>query len=156
MDRRHLGKFAIPTNCPCCLQIDRDPRANSSYLDLSKEQKPRVLLPAHAMLKPASVPGCSCKRKQRTDVAIENEILAYLAENPDAQDTLDGIVQSWLWDRHTKAEVQTALIVASLERNSRLGGCASWTAIVGREKSDNSRRFHSLSGRKKQIPTSGR
>jgi hypothetical protein len=40
------------------------------------------------------------------------EILAYLAENPDAQDTLDGIVEWWLLEQGIKnrtAEVREAL-----------------------------------------------
>ena len=36
---------------------------------------------------------------------IAHEILAYLAEHPDAQDTLDGIVQWWLLERKIKFQV---------------------------------------------------
>jgi len=33
---------------------------------------------------------------------IAREILAYLAEHPDAQDTVDGILQNWLAGRRDK------------------------------------------------------
>ncbi|HUI45957.1 MAG TPA: hypothetical protein VL122_08270 [Nitrospirota bacterium] len=33
---------------------------------------------------------------------IAREILAYLTKHPDAQETLDGIVQGWLLDRGNK------------------------------------------------------
>jgi hypothetical protein len=36
---------------------------------------------------------------------IVREILAYLAEHPDAQDTLDGIVQWWLLERKIRYHV---------------------------------------------------
>jgi hypothetical protein len=39
---------------------------------------------------------------------IRNEILAYLAENPKAQDTLEGIVEWWLLERQIK--FQTAKV----------------------------------------------
>ena len=35
---------------------------------------------------------------------IENKILAYLIENPKAQDTLEGIVEWWLLEREIKFE----------------------------------------------------
>jgi hypothetical protein len=38
------------------------------------------------------------------DSKIGNEILAYLAENPKAQDTLKGIVEWWLLEREIKFE----------------------------------------------------
>ncbi len=35
---------------------------------------------------------------------IEYEILSYMVENPDAQDTLEGIVQWWLLERKLRYE----------------------------------------------------
>lgn len=35
-------------------------------------------------------------------------ILRYLVENPDAQDTLDGVVEWWLLDQYTKRNVARA------------------------------------------------
>lgn len=41
--------------------------------------------------------------EQATDVVdIAYQIVAYLRENPDAQDTLEGIVEWWLLDRRIK------------------------------------------------------
>jgi predicted transcriptional regulator len=43
---------------------------------------------------------------------IAYEILAYLAKNPDAQDTIDGIVEWWLLAQHIErhvARVRSAL-----------------------------------------------
>lgn len=43
---------------------------------------------------------------------IAHEILAYLAEHPDSQDTLDGIVHWWLLERkikYQKVQVEEAL-----------------------------------------------
>lgn len=44
---------------------------------------------------------------------ITREILAYLLEHPDAQDTLEGIVQWWLLER--KIKYQTAMVKETLE-----------------------------------------
>ena len=44
---------------------------------------------------------------------IAQSILAYLADNPDAQDTLEGIVEWWLLKQHIKRQtekVKAALI----------------------------------------------
>jgi DNA-binding PadR family transcriptional regulator len=36
---------------------------------------------------------------------IAHEILAYLSKNPDAQDTIDGIVEWWLLAQHIERQV---------------------------------------------------
>jgi DNA-binding PadR family transcriptional regulator len=46
------------------------------------------------------------------DSPLAHEILSYLAENPDSQDTLEGIVQWWLLDR--KIERQTTEVKEAL------------------------------------------
>jgi len=50
-------------------------------------------------------------------VTIENEIardiLAYLIDNPDAQDTLEGIIQWWLLEQ--KIKYQTKMVKEALE-----------------------------------------
>lgn len=43
---------------------------------------------------------------------IGREVLAYLAEHPDSQDTLEGIVEWWLLEREIKH--QTALVREAL------------------------------------------
>lgn len=43
---------------------------------------------------------------------IEHEVLAYLAEHPDTQDTLEGIVEWWLLEQ--KIQRQTALVREAL------------------------------------------
>ena len=43
---------------------------------------------------------------------ISNEILAYLAEYPQAQDTLEGIIEWWLLEQRIKYE--TALVKKAL------------------------------------------
>lgn len=43
---------------------------------------------------------------------VAHEILAYLSKNPDAQDTIDGIVEWWLLAQHIErhvAKVRSAL-----------------------------------------------
>jgi hypothetical protein len=50
--------------------------------------------------------------REMTQAQIEAEIFSYLAEKPQAQDTLKGICEWWLLERqvlHRKAEVEKAL-----------------------------------------------
>ncbi len=51
--------------------------------------------------------------------ALEREILSYLIENPDAQDTLEGIAHWWLLDRAIRA--QAGKVEEALERLLRQG-----------------------------------
>jgi hypothetical protein len=44
---------------------------------------------------------------------IAREILAYLRDHPDAEDTLDGIVQWWILDR--KIKYQKALVQKAID-----------------------------------------
>jgi hypothetical protein len=58
---------------------------------------------------------------------IAHEIMAYLAEHPNAQDTLEGIVQWWILERkikYQKAMVQEAireLVAKGLVLERRIG-----------------------------------
>ena len=44
---------------------------------------------------------------------IANEIIAYLAEHPDAQDTFEGITEWWLLER--KIKYQTTMVKEALD-----------------------------------------
>ena len=68
------------------------------------------------------------------DSKIGNEILAYLVENPKAQDTLEGIVEWWLLEREIKFEtarvkealsdlVAKGLILEKKRSNSQVHYC---------------------------------
>ncbi len=50
---------------------------------------------------------------------VEYEILTYMAKHPDAQDTLEGIVQWWLLERNI--EHQSALVKKVLNDLARKG-----------------------------------
>jgi hypothetical protein len=68
--------------------------------------------------------------------AIEKRILEYLAENPGAQDTLQGIAEWWLMEREvvqSTAEVETALdhLVAQNLVNKHSGSDGSIYYSVG-------------------------
>ena len=72
------------------------------------------------------------------DSKIGNEILAYLVENPKAQDTLEGIVEWWLLEREIKFEiarvkealsdlVAKGLILEKKRSNSQVHYCINQT-----------------------------
>jgi hypothetical protein len=50
----------------------------------------------------------------KSDTTIQKDILAYLAVNPTAQDTLEGIVEWWLLER--KIEQAAEAVKASLAK----------------------------------------
>ena len=54
--------------------------------------------------------ACMCKTAKRE---IERDILAYLARNPSAEDTVEGIVEWWLLDQRIRNESERAEIALS-------------------------------------------
>jgi hypothetical protein len=55
---------------------------------------------------------CEPRAPAPEKLPVAREILAYLAEHPDAQDTVEGIVEWWLLEqkiKHHTAQVQEAL-----------------------------------------------
>ena len=70
---------------------------------------------------------------------IAYEILAYLAKNPDAQDTVDGIVEWWLLAQHIERHVSTV--------KEALAELVSKDLIVERKGKD-SRTYYRLNQRK--------
>jgi hypothetical protein len=61
-----------------------------------------------------------------TKSQIAQEILAYLAEHPDAQDTLDGIAQWWLLER--KIDKQLKIIKQALTSLKKQGRIEEYTS----------------------------
>jgi hypothetical protein len=57
---------------------------------------------------------------------IAREILAYLADHPDAQDTLDGIVQWWLLER--KIDKQLKIVKQALTSLKKQGRIEEYTS----------------------------
>ncbi len=55
----------------------------------------------------------SSNHRQKEKKEIARNILAYLADHPDAHDTLDGIAQWWLLER--KIKCQTALVKGAID-----------------------------------------
>lgn len=49
-----------------------------------------------------------CGRETKEDSEMVRDVLSYLVKNPDAQDTLEGIVEWWLLER--KIESRTAKV----------------------------------------------
>lgn len=70
---------------------------------------------------------------------IAGEILGYFAAHPDAQDTLDGIVEWWLLEQ--KITVQTARV------KDALAGLVAEGLIIERQ-ADESRSFYKLNRRR--------
>jgi plasmid stabilization system protein ParE len=65
------------------------------------------------------------------EVEMAHQILAYLHANPDAQDTLEGIIEWWLLDQNIKRQservkqalaqlIERGLIVARMGTDSRV------------------------------------
>ena len=54
---------------------------------------------------------CRLNQRQFGQSTIASNVLAYLAEHPQAQDTVDGIMQWWLSEqiKWSKAEIQAAI-----------------------------------------------
>jgi hypothetical protein len=71
---------------------------------------------------------------------IAQEILAYLAERPDARDTLEGIIQWWLLDRKIRYQVDAVkeslneLVAQGLIMEKRRGSHPTLYGINKRRK----------------------
>jgi hypothetical protein len=73
------------------------------------------------------VKGRRLKERSGKDADIAHEILAYLADHPHAQDTLEGIVQWWLLEQEilrstSKVQIALAELISQglvLEREGR-------------------------------------
>ena len=76
-------------------------------------------------------------------MTVENEvardILAYLIDNPDAQDTLEGIIQWWLLEQ--KIKYQTKLVKEALEELVKNG-------LILERKTENSRTRYQINRQK--------
>lgn len=72
---------------------------------------------------------------------IAYEILAYLAKNPDAQDTLDGIVEWWLLAQHIERHV--AKVKSALTELISQG-------LIEERRSEDSRIYYRLNRRKEK------
>jgi len=70
---------------------------------------------------------------------VAHEILAYLVEHPDAQDTLEGIVQWWLLEQRIKR--QTAKVKEALAELVAKG-------LVLERKGKNARIYYRINRRK--------
>ena len=71
------------------------------------------------------------KQKEEEPFNLASQLLSYLAENPDAQDTLEGIVDWWLMQQRIEYEisrvkdaltwlVSSGLVVEASGRDSRV------------------------------------
>ena len=74
---------------------------------------------------------CDHDRPMMNKQQISNEVLAYLVEHPDAQDTLEGILEWWLLERQIK--FQTARVKEVLSELVAKG-LDSEVMLIPREK----------------------
>jgi hypothetical protein len=76
---------------------------------------------------------------------IAVEILSYLEENPEAQDTLDGVIQWWLLER--KIRYQITLVKEALSQLVKEG----W--VLEKESLDSPTRYQVNQQRREEIRT---
>lgn len=96
----------------CCASLlDNDDRSPLITLNSAREKKlmPSYSFAAHGLHYVTNVNGTLRKRETSR---MAKEIIAYLADHPDAQDTLEGIAEWWLLER--KIMGQTKLIREAL------------------------------------------
>ena len=94
------------------------------------------------------------KQKEEESSDLASQLLSYLAENPDAQDTLEGIVDWWLMQQRIEYEisrvkdaltwlVSSGLVVEASGRDSRVfyrlnqGKIGEILKFINRDSPDN-------------------
>ncbi len=80
---------------------------------------------------------------KKSQIAVE--ILSYLDENPEAQDTLDGVIQWWLLER--KIKYQITLVREALSELVRDG------LVVEKESMDSQTRYQVNRQKREEIRT---